>query len=155
MFPCINDVGNEMVSDNGAQGEWPNGQLPINWAMKGGMKIVRNVKMLQQQLLLLQFGIFSHTKNTQKFPKGEREKKKAPTPNIVLSSCANGMGQKLHRRKVCNGRFFSFHNGCCPLCAPSPKKEKYPQHWICIFICIFVYLIFQWILSIYAQKDKK
>jgi hypothetical protein len=102
--------------------------------MKGGMKIIRNVKMLQQQLLL-QFGIFSHTKNTQKFPKGERERKKAPTPNIVLSSCANGMGQKLRQRKVCNGRFFLFTMDVVHLCS-LPQKRK-----ISTTLDLFIYLL--------------
>jgi hypothetical protein len=77
--------------------------------------------------------IFFHTKNTQNFPKGERGKKKAPTPNIVLSSCAKWGGQKLHQRKVCNVRVFLFTMDVVHLC-PLPKKEKYPQHWILYLI---------------------
>jgi hypothetical protein len=69
--------------------------------------------------------IFSHTKNTQKFPKGEREReKKAPTPNIVLSSCANGVGKSCTKEKYAMVGFFSFHNGCCPFVPPPPKKKN-------------------------------
>jgi hypothetical protein len=94
-------------------------------------------------------------KNTQKFPKGERERKKGTHTKYCAKFLCKWDGAKVAAKKSMQWLVFFFSQWMLSICAPSPKKEKYPQHWICIFICIFVYLIFQWILSIYAQKDKK
>jgi hypothetical protein len=81
--------------------------------------------------------LFSYKKTHKNFQREREREKKAPTPNIVLSSCANGMGQKLQQRKVCNGWFFSFHNGCCPFVLPPPKKKNIHNIG---FVYLFVYI---------------
>jgi len=104
--------------------KWAAGQLPVNWAMKEeGMKIIGNVKMLQQQqqLQLLSFLIQKTHKNSQR--EREREKKKAPTPNIVLRSCANGVGKSCTKEKYAMVGFFLFTMDVVHF-VPPPQKRK-------------------------------
>jgi hypothetical protein len=93
--------------------------------------------------------VFSYKKHT-KIPKGKEGKKKAPTPNIVLSSCANGMVQKLHQRKVCNGRLFLFTMDVVHLC-PLPQKRK-----ISTTLDLFILFYFAMdIVHLCPKKEKK
>ncbi len=153
MFPCINDVGNVFISINGAQGERPNGQLGScpsigPWRKKAW----KSLEMSRCYNNNYSCYLFSYKKHT-KIPKGrEREKKKAPTPNIVLRSCANGVGKSCTKEKYAMVGFFLFTMDVVHLC-PLPKKEKYPQHWIYLFIN---YLIFSMnIIHLCPQKKKK
>lgn len=93
--------------------------------------------------------LFSYKKHTKVSKGRERERKKAPTPNIVLSSCANGMGQKLRQRKVCNGRFFLFTMDVVHLCS-LPQKRK-----ISTTLDLFIYLFIKFCNGYYPFMPQK